>query len=221
MISNSAFCKQLDPKGFWRIDKDQDPELRHTVLSLAAFDDLQRAVAAAGSRDSGIEAWCSQNDGDGWMLPETLCIADLGLTRTVALEYDERAKTPQPVFSRMGERFLDWQLAQTLEESWAECERHAKALGATAAAASPLRRSRTPAPRLAAVAGAAGAFADSACTYASPTARGTASSVAAHARDARCAPVRRPPLRTPRPRPRAVPCRVRSRPRRRRRRKTA
>jgi hypothetical protein len=28
----------------------------------------------------------------------------------------------------MGERFLDWQLAQTPEESWAECERHAKAI---------------------------------------------------------------------------------------------
>jgi hypothetical protein len=136
-LSGKPFCRTLDSKGFWRIDKDQDPELRHTVLSLAAFDDLQRAIAAAGSRDGGIEAWCSQNDGDGWMLPETLCIADLGLTRTVALEYDERAKTPQPVLSRMGERFLDWQLAQTPEESWAECERHVKALGARAATASP------------------------------------------------------------------------------------
>ena len=143
-LGDKAFCRALDPKGFWRIDKDQDPELRHTVLSLAAFDDLQRAIAAAGSRDAGIEAWCGANNGDGWMLPETLCIADLGLTRTVALDYDERAKTPQPVRSRMGERFLDWQLAQTPEESWAECERHAKALGATAVTASPAAAADTP-----------------------------------------------------------------------------
>jgi len=136
-LADKAFCRGLDTKGFWRVDKEQLPELRHTVLSLAAFDDLQRAITAAGSRDAGIEAWCSQNDGDGWLLPEMLCVADLGLTRTVALDYDERAKTPQPVRSRMGERFLDWQLAQTPEESWAECERHAKALGATAATASP------------------------------------------------------------------------------------
>jgi hypothetical protein len=135
-LGDKAFCRTLDPKGFWRIDKDRDPELRHTVLSLAAFDDLQQAIADAGSRDAGIEAWCAQNDGDGWMLPETLCIADLCLTRTVNVEYDEHAKTPQPVRGRMGERFLDWQLAQTPEESWAECERHAKALGATAPAAS-------------------------------------------------------------------------------------
>jgi hypothetical protein len=137
-VGDKDFCRALDPKGFWRIDKDRDPELRHTVLSLAAFDDLHKAIAAAGPRDAGIEAWCAQNDGDGWMLPETLCIADLGLTRTVSVEYDERSKTPQPVRSRMGERFLDWQLAQTPEESWAECERHARALGAaTPAAPSP------------------------------------------------------------------------------------
>ena len=129
-LSDKAFCRRLDPKGFWRVDKTEDPELRHTVLSLAAFDDLQTAIAdASGDRDAGIAAFCDQLDGDGWMLPETLCLADLGLTRTVdAGAYDDRARTPQPVRSRMGERFLDWQLAQTPEESWAECERHARAI---------------------------------------------------------------------------------------------
>jgi len=129
-LSDKAFCRKLDPKGFWRVDKTADPELRHTVLSLAAFDDLQRSIAAAGGdRDAGIQAFCDQHDGDGWMLPETLCLADLGLTRTVNPDdYDDRARVPQPVRSRMGERFLDWQLAQTPEESWAECERHAQAI---------------------------------------------------------------------------------------------
>lgn len=129
-LSEKAFCRQLDPKGFWRVDKTEDPELRHTVLSLAAFDDLQAAISEAqGNRDAGIQGFCNQHDGDGWMLPETLCLADLSLTRTVDVgDYDDRAKTPQPVRSRMGERFLDWQLAQSPEESWAECERHAKIL---------------------------------------------------------------------------------------------
>lgn len=128
-LADKAFCRRLDPKGFWRVDKTQDPELRHTVLSLAAFDHLQAAITAAGDRDAGIVVFCDQNEGDGWMLPETLCLADLGLTRTVdAGEYDERARTPHPVRSRLGERFLDWQLAQTQEESWAECERHARAI---------------------------------------------------------------------------------------------
>lgn len=128
-LSDKAFCRQLDPKGFWRVDKTEDPELRHTVLSLAAFDDLQAAIAAAGDRDAGIQAFCDQHDGDGWMLPETLCLADLGLTRTVdAGVYDDRAQVPQPVRARMGPRFLDWQLAQSVEESWAECEAHARAI---------------------------------------------------------------------------------------------
>ncbi len=112
------FTRLLDPKGFWRVDKDKDPELRHTVLTLAAFRDLQQAIAADGER--GIEAFCSQNDGDGWMLPETLCLADLNLG------HDDRARKPQPVRDRLGPRFLPWQLEQSVEESWAECERHAR-----------------------------------------------------------------------------------------------
>lgn len=128
-LSDKAFCRRLDPKGFWRVDKTEDPELRHSVLSLAAFDDLAAAIDRAGDRDAGIQAFCDQNDGDGWMLPETLCLAELGLTRTVDVGvYDERAREAQPVRSRMGPRFLDWQLAQTPEESWAECEAHARAI---------------------------------------------------------------------------------------------
>lgn len=157
-LSDKAFCRQLDPKGFWRVDKSEAPELRHTVLSLAAFDDLQAAVAAAGGdRDAGIQAFCDQHDGDGWMLPETLCLADLGLTRTVDVGvYDEHARTPQPVRGRMGARFLDWQLAQTPEESWAECERHAKAIleGMPAPTAPPRKANDTSdAPRQGALSG--------------------------------------------------------------------
>jgi hypothetical protein len=38
----------------------------------------------------------------------------------------DRAKKPQPVRERLGPRFLPWQLEQGVEESWAECERHAR-----------------------------------------------------------------------------------------------
>lgn len=122
-LSDRDFCRKLDPKGFWRVDKDQDPELRHTVLTLVAFDALERLFAAhSGDRIAAIEAFSALNDGEGWLLPETLILAehDLG--------HDSRARTAQPVASRLGPRFLDWQLAQTPEESWAECERHARLL---------------------------------------------------------------------------------------------
>jgi len=117
------FTRTLYPKGFWRIDKDKDPELRHTVLTLVAFHDLEEKIrAAGGDREKGIEAFLNQNDGEGWMLPETLRLTDYGLG------HDERAKHPQPVASRLGPRFYDWQLAQTADESWQECHLHARNL---------------------------------------------------------------------------------------------
>ena len=54
---------RLDPKGFWRVDRDKDPELRHTVLTLVAFHDLQAEIeAAGGDRERGLEAFLNQND---------------------------------------------------------------------------------------------------------------------------------------------------------------
>jgi hypothetical protein len=113
----------LDPKGFWRVDKDKDPELRHTVLTLIAFHDLESKIREhGGDRDAGIAAFLAQNHGEGWLLPETLRIADYGLG------HDDRAREHQPVASRLGPRFYDWQLTQTAEESWRECHLHARNL---------------------------------------------------------------------------------------------
>ena len=112
-----------DPKGFWRVDKEKQLELRQTSLALAAFRDLEEKIrACGGDRDAGIEAFLGQNEGEGWMLPETLRLADYGLGR------DERAKHAQPVSSRLGPRFYDWQLTQSAEESWRECRLHARNL---------------------------------------------------------------------------------------------
>jgi hypothetical protein len=122
-LRDRAFYRTLDPKGFWRVDKDTDPELRHTVLTLIAFRDLKDTIAThGGDRDRGIAAFCGQNDGDGWMLPETLRLADIGLG------HDERARESQPVRERLGPRFLPWQLEQSVEDSWAECALHARNL---------------------------------------------------------------------------------------------
>ena len=113
----------LDVRGFWRVDRDKDPELRHTVLTLVAFQDLESKIqAAGGDRARGIEAFLAQNHGEGWMLPETLRLADYGLG------HDERARHPQPVASRLGPRFHDWQLARSAGESWRECHLHARNL---------------------------------------------------------------------------------------------
>jgi hypothetical protein len=103
----------LDPKGFWRVDNDQPPELRHTVLAQVAFRELER---------DGLEHFVQQNHGQGWTLPETLRLADYDLG------HDDRARHAQPVASALGPRFHDWQLTQGVEESWEECQRHAELL---------------------------------------------------------------------------------------------
>lgn len=95
-----SFNQTLDTKGFWRVDKDQDPELRLTVLTLAAFQDLL---------SKGLEGFLSQNDGEGWLIPDTLRLADLNLG------HDDRAQIHQPVARRLGPRFLDWQLSEDAE----------------------------------------------------------------------------------------------------------
>lgn len=113
----------LPPTGFWRVDKNKEPELRHTILALVSFYDLQTKIDAAdGNRNAGIETFLNQNNGEGWLLPETLCLADYGLG------HDDRAKQPQPVASRLGPRFYDWQLVQNADESWRECHLHARNL---------------------------------------------------------------------------------------------
>ena len=121
--STDTFTRDLYMKDFWRVDKDKDPELRHTVLTLIAFHDLESKVREhGGDRDAGIAAFLNQNHGEGWLLPETLRLADYGLG------HDDRAQQHQPVASRLGPRFYDWQLAQTAEESWRECHLHARNL---------------------------------------------------------------------------------------------
>lgn len=115
--------RPLDARGFWRVDKGKDPELRHTVLAVVAFDNLQAKIeASGGDRGKGIAAFLSQNDGEGWMLPETLRLADYGLG------HDDRAREHQPVAARLGPRFHDWQLAETPEEREQSTHIHARNL---------------------------------------------------------------------------------------------
>ena len=124
--TRSRGSASLDQRGFWRVDRDKDPELRHTVLTLIAFHDLESKIrVAGGDRENGIESFLAQNHGEGWMVPETLRLADYGLG------HDKRAQHQQPVASRLGPRFYDWQLAQSADESWRECHLHARNLVGT------------------------------------------------------------------------------------------
>lgn len=111
LLRSKKFTATLDQKRFWRIDKEREPELRHTVLSLVAFNDLQ---------EKGLEAFLAQNDGEGWMIPEELRLTDYGIGQ------DERAREYQPVALRLGPRLHDWQLNEDMKRSWQECSAHAE-----------------------------------------------------------------------------------------------
>jgi hypothetical protein len=118
-VTNKAFARTLDPKGFWRVDKTRDPELRHTVLAQVAFADLQAMIRSDGE-ETALHRFLGTGPDDGWMLPETLRLADYNLG------HDARAKEHQPVATALGPRFYDWQLTQSAEESWEECRMHAE-----------------------------------------------------------------------------------------------
>ena len=121
--TGSRKTSELRGKGFWRVDKDQPPELRHTVLAQIAFTDLQAHIeAAAGDREAGLQSFMAQNHGEGWLLPETLRLADYDLG------HDDRARQHQPVATELGPRFYDWQLAQPAEEAQREIHLHARHL---------------------------------------------------------------------------------------------
>jgi hypothetical protein len=120
-LAASAFCRTLDPKGFWRVDRQELPELRHPVLTQVAFAELEQRIAEhAGDRAAAVAAFLSQNDGEGWMLPRELCLAAHGLG------HDDRAGAPQPVQAALGERLADWQRAQSDAQSLQACTWHAQ-----------------------------------------------------------------------------------------------
>ncbi len=108
-LRRTAFTRTLDPKGFWRVDRDRDPELRLPVLALQAFHDL----CARGPGEFLA--------GDGWQLPATLRLADLGLG------HDARAREPQPVAPRLGPACPEVQVDDRAR-GWDACARHATRL---------------------------------------------------------------------------------------------
>lgn len=103
-----------DPKGFWRVDKDKPIELRHTTLTLAAYNDLTKL---------GLTKYVNLNDGNGWELPEKI---KFSIREDGTLDFSDANSIEYEVASKLGPRFLPWQLEGTPEESWQECNTHAR-----------------------------------------------------------------------------------------------
>jgi hypothetical protein len=122
-LSNSYNTRTLDPKGFWRTGSSLDPELRHSVLSLIALNDLEETIReCSGDRERGIEMFLNQNMGEGWQLPQKVRLSDYGLGR------DERARNYQNVVIKLEGSFSGTSAKQSAEEYWKECNLHARNL---------------------------------------------------------------------------------------------
>jgi hypothetical protein len=108
--------ERLPVTGFWRVGKRVNPELRHSVLTLVAFSDLHRTLAASGGDwDRGIEAFLAQNDGKGWLIPETLRLADYGLG------HDDRAQRSEAVASLVCSHPSDRRRARSADQGPPQC----------------------------------------------------------------------------------------------------
>jgi len=105
LTSNNSGHDTADTKGFWRVDQGQPSELRQTYLTMLAFSDLHRRVSNAGGNPSeGTRDFLTQNMGEGWSVPELV---------DVAADSKSEAGGMKAVATRLGARFMDWQLAES------------------------------------------------------------------------------------------------------------
>ena len=110
-LTKRAFTRRLDNRGFWRVDKQQPPALRRTVLGIVALRELEAR---------GLTPFLAGPEGDGWMLPEVVKLADFGLTNASA------AAEVVAVRERAGPRAMFWQGELDIGKTWADCERHTR-----------------------------------------------------------------------------------------------
>jgi hypothetical protein len=111
----------LHERGFWRVDKTIMPQMRSTILAFIAFNDLLNGQRDHNERSRAISSFLTQNDGEGWEIPERVRLSDYGLG-------GEAGKEEVEVRSHFGPKRYRWQETQSVEESWRECHLHARNL---------------------------------------------------------------------------------------------
>jgi hypothetical protein len=106
LYSNRETRRQLDPKGFWRVDEDLPSPIRHTTLFLSAFKALLDLVEKGIPIAAAVESLTGTLPGEGWVMPE-----------------DAMAH-----FQRLGHDLSEPFPEQSPDESWCELEQHRRNL---------------------------------------------------------------------------------------------
>ncbi|OPX62710.1 MAG: Eco57I restriction-modification methylase [Methanomassiliicoccales archaeon PtaB.Bin134] len=99
-------------KGFWRVDSNKPMEIRRQIISLYAYKCLQV---------TGIDEFCKYVS--TWVIPDKI---KFFIKENGTIDFDDPNGTEYEVASKLGPRYLPWQLEGTPEESWKECEMHAR-----------------------------------------------------------------------------------------------
>ncbi len=128
-VLSGPAARDLDPRGFWRVDRTVEPARRRTVLALEAFAGLEAEIRnAAGDLSRALAAWLGRVHGPG------------GVADRLPVAGRPPRSPERPLAERPEARFLDWQVAQLPEESWRECRLHARHLQAVPSGTGARRR---------------------------------------------------------------------------------
>ncbi len=103
---NRESRRQLDPKGFWRVDEDMPAPIRHTTLCLHAFVALTDRISNGESIAEAVNAMTGMEPDQGWQLP--IEAQEIFASKSLDKEIEYPKQTP--------------------DESWLEVEYHRKLL---------------------------------------------------------------------------------------------
>lgn len=103
---NRESRRQLDPKGFWRVDEEMPAPIRHTTLCLQAFVALTDRISNGESIAEAVNAMTGMEPDQGWQLP--IEAQEIFAAKSL----DKEIEIPK----------------QTPDESWLEVEYHRKQL---------------------------------------------------------------------------------------------
>ena len=91
---NRESRRQLDPKGFWRVDEDMPVPIRHTTLCLQAFVALTDRISNGESIAEAVNAMTGVEPDQGWQLP--IEAQEIFAAKSLDKEIEYPKQTPDP-----------------------------------------------------------------------------------------------------------------------------
>jgi hypothetical protein len=96
-LSQKDFARGLDPRGFWRVDKELSPEKRHTVRTLRVFKTIQEGSYGQIAAESYEKAEAAERPGVEVLKEQALVLAHRALITRIRSfgQKEETMETPK------------------------------------------------------------------------------------------------------------------------------